>query len=331
MMPGLLRTTDAWAVGRLFSEFRASRGRSDPEARLAYAAELMALMSVEGASDPERGRWLSDLAGIGKPRLARAFGRIGLLGFSFPIWRFPAQRLSAPDGRKLPSLLERFGMRRLDRPTDAEIGRDGIRHDRLGTGYLSADGCVEYRRAYLRISVPESGHLLIRNSSWFWGRDRFLRPAYFSPHDLPAERLLDLTSSDVDDGGLLRPLTDAADWHDAAGKLTRSCDALWKFESALARWLFDGRSLYGSPGFPHLLEHLAARLDAAPGTPPILGFIDPESPPWFPFAALQVDQEVLDELSRRSQAGPLGEFLRLGVSKRAKLALLSGKDGDLPF
>lgn len=357
ILPLLIQESDVGFADMLIDAFEQHRAHAADLSPFPYMAELLALFSLPGADRAKRSRWTAALAG--NPGLEQAwdesiqdlasvFRKVGALGFSFPIWRFLAKRLQSPGRETHPALLEQADMVRLDRTTDTFC--DEHKQDWLGKGYITSSGKaeIEYRRSYLRVSLQNECHLLIRNSSYFWGRDRFDHPAYFSPHPIPAEQLLGLTPLEVDWKKLFLPITSWTLWGEHAGdarrehvfKLCALTAALSGFEANLSNWLCDSRTLpTRSPGFPLLLDYLSAWMRHSQEPLPVLGFIHPELPPWFPYAALKIDGGVLAALLRLREGCDLNRkadsevfrFFETGVSHRAKLVLLSGEQGDLPI
>lgn len=256
--------------------------------------------------------------------------RLGTLAFSFPKWRFPAQSFGGD-----PSLLERFGMTRLERPTDIVDPRGGKSSPDLygrGFAYLEGSIYVELRRAYIVASnrmgrTPAT--IVVRNSSFFFGRDRLEHPAYVCWEPLSVSEVEALTPSDFSPGSLLEP------WHKAFPRafekdpcegLFAVCDLLARvarLEREFERWLRRGgpplrRDYRTSPdGREHLLELIESL--SRSGIPLFLGEIKADYPPWHPIAV----------------ASPSAEgshlFLNPPMPGKTVLALLSGKSGDVPL
>lgn len=106
------------------------------------------------------------------------WARIGTLGLSFTRWQYDAmKRWRGMGPSEKPPLLAASGMFSATpaRKSDARY-HGGFVHNDPATG-LS----VELRRAYIVISKPDLGTLVIRNSSPLFGRDLFAEPAYFNP------------------------------------------------------------------------------------------------------------------------------------------------------
>jgi dephospho-CoA kinase len=103
---------------------------------------------------------------------------IAKVGFSFPIWRFPSI------GGK-SSLLAKFGLNVTEsRVTDHRSEPDKDGHlDNLGNGYYRHKDSQyqELRRSYIVFSDSKLGTLIVRNNNFYFGRDRLLHTAYYSP------------------------------------------------------------------------------------------------------------------------------------------------------
>lgn len=106
------------------------------------------------------------------------WGQLGTLGLSFSRWRFDAMtRWKGLGPQEEPSLLEASGLFTPSPPRlhDGTYQRS-FTHTNPETGL-----CIELRRAYISISQPELGTLVIRNSSQVFGRDLLEEPAYYRP------------------------------------------------------------------------------------------------------------------------------------------------------
>ena len=360
IMPYLFRDSDFLAIDSLSSEW--TKRFSCCSKAFPYSAELITFLGAPKIDDEMRRRWTAAITGnkdlnsiLGKKieDLASVLGAAGIFSFSFPIWRFLSQRLTTPEGESIPALLEYAGMERLARETDIHSDEEGKKVDWLGTGYLTvqSDFEVEYRRAYIRVTAPDEGSLIIRNSSYFFGRDRFEHPAYFSLKSIPSEQLKALTPLDVDGQKKFLPLTSQQFWNsspadvsDAVSKLFTLTKILLEHENNLTKWVFDSHasSPQYSPGFSVLLNNLAERIMYAEVNPgfskyilPVLGFIDPQSPPWFPYHTLEVTKGNLaslsDLLKNENSSDEARIFMRAGQSRKCKLVLLSGTEGDYPL
>lgn len=124
---------------------------------------------------------LYDYTGAGVYHLERIamqnWGRIGTTGLSFSKWQFDAMsRWKGQGPMEQGSLLEASGLFQKipPRKDDATYHGGYFRYDEE-TGIS-----IELRRAYMVISSPNSGTLVIRNSSPVFGRDKLPEPAYYS-------------------------------------------------------------------------------------------------------------------------------------------------------
>lgn len=320
---------------------------------------------------PDRNRWLPEaLALFATPRLSavqkqhmvqRVFGnealslpqshllsqcnaRLGHYGFSFPKWRFTSMR-----GGDTPSLLEQFGMQRLVRENDvrdASLPSSNPQRDELGAGFCwhNNEWYVEYRRGYIVVS-QQTGEtpitLVIRNSSYFFGRDRLPAPVYVSQVPLSPEQLQAINVDMLESSGMFARWQDIAK-HDAAaagkvGKATmQALDYLDAFDANLSHWMAsdgpcahvagagpDHSAATETGGLGALKQFLAARAEAAraSGKPALyVGYVPAGQAPWSP---KQV-QALSDEVAAHPLQGACD-----GVSK-GELTLLSGPQGDLP-
>lgn len=106
------------------------------------------------------------------------WAKIGELGLSFPKWQFDAmQRWRGLGPMQAESMLVKSGQFKTieTRKNDSTFSRGFLRQD-TATGLA-----IELRRAYIVISKPGLGTLVIRNSSPVFGRNLLPEPAYFHP------------------------------------------------------------------------------------------------------------------------------------------------------
>lgn len=261
------------------------------------------LMVLCGARGPGEARLvLGRIAALPRktdpePFLA-ALGGIGRLGFSFPLWRFPAMKVGNT------TLLERAGMLRMSGAGDADLGQAFWWEDDGGWRF-------ELRRACAVATSPPGGPgtLVIRNSSRHWGRDRLAAPAYWTGEDVSFEDLRVLTAAGIAADGRFEPLPGRLlSGGDAAimimiGDLIRRFDA---FDLELSRRVADERELV----------RFAYDLAAEGRAMPWLAAVPADEPPWRPSGAVLLDQALAAGLARLPEGW--------------KAALLSGPDGDLP-
>lgn len=264
--------------------------------------------SMLAALIPAAAAWPEDMA----LQAAQICTRMGAYGFSFPLWRFLAQRAA-----DMPALLEQYGFSRLVRASDvrnAALLRHDPAHDLFGVGFWREDAAwiVEYRRAYLLCACrmpDDAAVVVIRNNSYFFGRDRLPAPVYAAFGAVSSAALQGL-GADSFKSGLLTPWPQALAVRDALGaceKLRRTARLLQRLDSeeqAISGWLCGvGRG--------------AAAAFAAGCAPFYAGLISAQAPPWFPHQVAPVTPEHLATLQVQGAAG-------------TKLAFLSGIHGDFP-
>ncbi len=185
------------------------------------------------------------------------WARIGTLGLSFSRWRFDAMtRWKGVAPQEQCSLLEASG---LFKPTplradDATYHRS-FTHNDPETGLF-----IELRRAYISISQPELGTLVIRNSSHVFGRDLFKETAYYKPDKTytGGEDLVNPEELSLSDGfesvlskRLNRTIETQKEVHAKIGSL------ILAFEKTMERyiaWKCDFKNGLPPPGFEALLS-----------------------------------------------------------------------------
>lgn len=106
------------------------------------------------------------------------WGRLGTLGLSFSRWKFDTMTQWKSSGpMEKPPLLIQSGMFK-----PVPIRADDGMFFRSFVHYDPASGLsIELRRAYIVVSKPGLGSLVIRNSSHMFGRDLLNEPAYYHP------------------------------------------------------------------------------------------------------------------------------------------------------
>ena len=331
LAPKLFINNDLDSSSKLFELFARNRDLSPSNSRYQYYPELFTLLAMQGAPAQLKRQWISALLGpeISKmpdPELdclANALGVIGALGFSFPTWRFLAQKLKLPNGTSLMPLLEIAGMERLFRASDKypTTGAKG-NADWLGAGYCRevAGFYVEYRRSYLAILSAEGRALIIRNSSFYFGRDILEAEAYLSTNPVSKAALQDITPQMLNDRERFLPLTEPELYRQAGQKivsdLSKLTQALLEHNSALFSYLAERNS---SPLFTNLTVRLLA---TGPSGLPVLALIDKGQPPWQPKATLGFAEATPKQLS---------DFAELAQTTNTDLVLLSGAKGDFPI
>jgi len=302
-----------------------------------------------------------------------SWAQIGSLGHSFTRWKYDAMALrnKLSDGTSItlaPSLLEHYGFEFVEKRSD-DPSKDVSTRKIYGSGFILRHGTknfiyeapftgeicrynsktlIEFRRAYLLVSNPEHGTLIIRNSSPLFGRDAFKHPAYWSPRgiengftesdilglddQLVAETFAHILDREVNQQGkglregltfLLNELCgviyDYGKW-----KWDTGIDTAWQTLPDLGAGeesiLIGGNK---SPGFHHvvnLLERISENRD--PGAPQLaLGFFNTALPPWIPFGdpesnMLKITPRILKSLQRLVEGtNSLEELERNGIYK----------------
>lgn len=275
-----------------------------------WLPEAFVLLNTNGLSEQQRSEMTQRIFGASSPELADIGARVGVYGFSFPVWRYLTQCFNGA------TLAERFGMTRLKRDSDMrdETLPEPARH-RFGPGYALEDGntYIEYRRAYILCSQKTdagTATLVIRNNNHYFGRDRLAAPAYVSRQPFTVAELQALTEETLEKS-FMRLQDTGADTRlkDIAALL----DTFDRFESKMQGWL---KSRNGLKHLEAFIEDALTRI--APK--PFIAEIDPARPPWAPQKAQQVTTETARKLSAIFNA----------VSGKKRIALLSGPTGDYP-
>jgi ankyrin repeat protein len=107
--------------------------------------------------------------------------RVGTMGLSFSRWRFDAMQPWKGIGPMAQnSLLESSGLFTPSPPR----GDDATYHRSFQYTDPATGLCIELRRAYITLSQPELGTLVVRNSSHHYGRDLLPELAYYSPEQV---------------------------------------------------------------------------------------------------------------------------------------------------
>lgn len=249
-------------------------------------------------------------------RIVYACARIGTYGFSFPKWRYLTQSF---DGA---SLVERFGMTRLKRDTDTRDPRLPDPHrDELGAGFMwsDRDWYIEYRRAYLVVAEKtdyDPVTLVIRNNSYFFGRDRLPSAVYVSwkNHHDTALRALDAQTlaQDFETLDSFRTPVNVLPDYSKFLRINRALDRLDAFDSALHAWLWND-------GKEHLAAFLQTRLQ---GQVPYVAKMTAHTPPWFTRALQPASPEL-------ASSGALACAFN-SLKTPASLILTTGRRGDFP-
>lgn len=317
----------------------------DPRAAFALAAalpktaaffpEAAMLLNTPGLDDTQR----RAMAQAQDAEEAMINARLGMLGFSFPRWRFTAQGMGGP------SLLEQFGMTRLARTSDRfdPAAPPTPQNDRLGTGFVThgSNGTFELRRSYILCAdrTAEDGiSIVIRNNSWFFGRDRLPAPVYVAWRGLKREELEAVDERTLTGPGPWQAWPAALEDRDGtpprAEKLRRIAGALDHIDDCL----------YSMDSWLHIPEGRAALADTiatacarqqAQGkdTPPFyLTALPAAEAPWQPQASVAATAAIASALRGRNaqEQDELKDLFSRLAQPGMRLELLSGPAGDFP-
>ncbi len=265
-------------------------------------AERMAALLCDGLSD---GQKRDVAAGICADMNFAALAQIGALAFSFPLWRFISQRTQGMD-----SVIEAMGYTRLNRASDLrDAALPDPARDELGVGFVRARGgaYVEYRRSYI-LYASQQGALLVRNSSYFYGRDRLRHAVYIADPQVPQETLENLTATQIDSGALFAPLSTGRGEQAAA-----LVAGFMRHENALHDWVWG-------EGLGVTLDFLRDKLQSRRGMP-YIGIVKKGWPAWTPQRVVALDDGVIDDIARGIYAPQDG----------GRIVMLSGPAGDFPL
>jgi hypothetical protein len=338
-VPGIVMRGDASTACDLL--------RSEKPREQGWLAEGLALLATPGLdAQAQREMLLCLMPGLSATMdetqvttLANSGAQLGMTGFSFPRWRFVAQGFGGS------SLMERFRLTRLQRATDRfdPAQPPTPQNDRFGTGFISHDGAVtiEYRRAYVLIAsrhVGDEATLVIRNSSWFFGRDRLDAPVYAAWQGLSPAQCEALAVQDFAPGGVMTPWTDSmtqAGGPPLPEKIRRTHLLLATFaamETRMDQWL---RGRPGRDQLAALIRHAEGqqRAQGRASAPFYLAALPANSAPWQPEAATPADRTVaraLQSAQPQRMMSLRALFTALAAPDR-HLALLSGPRGDFPL
>ena len=359
--PRILVDNDANAAHQIVTA--ASPNRQD------WLPEAFALLGTKGLSPAQTrdmaksifGDNVTELDDAQISALADITSRIGQTGFAFPAKRFTTQGFAGG-----ASLIERAGFTRHRRASDlrdAALPKSDPQRDELGTGFSRTDHSwhIEQRRAYLLFSdmsadIPVT--LIIRNSSYYFGRDRLKNAAYVSFEKKSSQELLALSAAHIDNPQNFTP------WHDvlnstvaaASDKFARThhaLDVMDAIDCKFSQWL---RTYKGVPrfkssfanldnmfntdgGFTHLRGLLKEMLvlhinDERPASPLYLAQLDPgHVAPWQPHSTCAVNADMLAQLKAAQEGLAIKDdklrklFHPLGARQ---LVLITGQYGDFP-
>lgn len=320
-----------------------------------WLPEALALFNVPGLSQTQRKRMVGAVFSDETPldeataaALADCNARMGRYGFSFPQWRFVSQGF---DGS---ALVEQFGMAKIPRDNDVRdptLPKSTPERDEFGLGFVwgNGDWNVEYRRAYILCSnhcEDNAATLVIRNNSYFFGRDRLPAPFYASFEPIEAETLQTLDTGMLEQSGLFsrwQDITHANQSLPLEEKVRRTqhlLNFLDAFDARLALWLQSPEPINDASSFEvlnnlgtneggqlHLLaflKHMHA-IHAASGklgSPLFMAQIDANMPPWHPNLAVPLSDDLIEQIET-------GSFNM--HEPNTKIVMLSGPNGDWPL
>jgi NH3-dependent NAD+ synthetase len=332
--------------------------------RAGWLPEAFALMGTMGLSPAQTrdmatavfGSKVAELDDAQVAALADITSRIGQIAFSFPAKRFTTQGFTGG-----ASLIERAGFTRQTRSSDvrdASLPKSNPQRDELGTGFTWTDGAwhVEQRRAYVLfsdLSADMPVTLIIRNSSYYFGRDRLKNAAYVSFEKKSPNELLALTAADIDKPQNFMPWQNVPEAAEKLSRVAHALDAMDAIDCKFSQWLRTHKASvkFKSPfppldnlfndggGFAHLrallkdilLQHIR---DEKPASPLYLAQLDAgHAAPWQPHSTCPVTADTLAQLKAAQDGVTIKDdklrklFHPLGARQ---LVLISGKYGDFP-
>jgi hypothetical protein len=288
------------------------------------------------------------------------WAKIGFLAHAFRFWRFDTQ-----GGEE--SLFGKYGFKPMpNRPTDSIFQKGYLFKkeflatvDDMEASASSIDDktLIELRRGYLLVSHPAHGTLVVRNSSYVFGRDTMNKVAYYSPKAMTENDLLTLNPEK--DNRFSSVLND--NYYMSSSQAPKSFDFLLgqvsKLKQDYAHWKFNPEGFDESgqfigdktPGLREILKNvereLGAQLMGGEEKPiPALAFVPPNLPVYEPYSFKDQkgeDQrlfeitperflEIQDSLNGNWSAEKYPNsdwvsFVQSGVNARAELVLVDGK------
>ena len=286
-------------------------------------AESMAVLDTSGLSAAQKREMLAAISPLftgaapdAAAALASVAARSARYGFCFPRWRFLTQRIGDN-----PALMESYGFMRLERATDVrapDLPRHDPARDLFGMGFLYEDAAwtVEYRRAYVLCARrgAAGAALVIRNSSYFFGRDRLAYPLYVAWGDVSPQDLRALDEDSFAIGGIFTPWPAAMAQRpdiaeaDKNQRLSLLLDRLDAEEHARAHWM-------AHDGAVQVKAFIAA------AAPFYMGLNAAGAPPWFPSQVAPASAEHFDSLCGA---------LESAENAAQVITLFSGPAGDYP-
>lgn len=265
-------------------------------------AERMAALLCGGLSETQK----HDIAqGVCADAPAAVLAQLGALAFSFPLWRFISQRTQTMD-----SIIEAAGYTRLTRASDLrDAALPDPARDELGVGFvrITADEYIEYRRSYI-LYASKIGAVLVRNSSYYYGRDRLQHAVYVCDSTVAFDTLQNLTTAQIESGQILKPLTTGQ------GEIVPALVAgFMRHENALHDWGWG-------EGLPVTLDYLRDKLQARRGVP-YIGLVRKNWPAWSPRRVVALDAGVIADIAQGIYAPDVDQ----------RIVMLSGASGDYPL
>jgi hypothetical protein len=284
-------------------------------------------------------------------RITQIWGNLGLLAHAFRFWRFDTA--GGPD-----SLFAKFGFKPSPaRSNDNKYGKgyyiSASTHPELG---LDPGTVIEFRRGYLAVSSPSFGTLIVRNSSFVFGRDTLPHAAYFSPQTYSESELLNL---DPANSSSFKKILDPNLYRDnksIATKLEGLLNQIFKVKKEYGNWKFNPEEFTPTgefigdmtPGMKIMLNNLFNQFaNAEMGlekNPPALAFVHPQRPPTGEYTFedengikqkhFVLDAKRIEELQDRlngtwtPEKYPYSDwvsFIKTGVENKAELILVEDK------
>jgi hypothetical protein len=161
--------------------------------------------------------------------------------------------------------------------------------------------------------------MIIRNSSYYFGRDRMSEAAYVSFEPVSVEELQALEPVQL--GKKYIP------WRDVVNApLSLPLDQRGKRALDLVKGLEDFNLRFNqwqrSEGASEFLDLLAAKVDSAPM---YLGIIEGSAPSWQPTSVQKVTPELIQTLRTKGLEATL-----TGFTAKSRIILMASPNGDLP-
>ncbi len=306
--------------------------------REAWLPEALTLFNTPGIRSSQRRQMLEkifshpSLSLMDAKRLGRISARIGNYGFSFPQWRFLTQQAGDQT-----SLAEQWGMTRLKRITDLrdpQLFPSDPNRDFWGTGFVKEDEewYVEYRRAYILVSRQTAARrstIIIRNNSYYFGRDRLASAVYVSWGQFSPEELKAVSTRELDQSGQFFPLQNMLQKDvllpiaEKADRISELLDYLDAFNLSMEQWL---RSPVGIKKLIGFLKYKSGEVVFG-GKPPLyLAAVSGASPSWSPASIMPLTPQLIVGLER-SQT--LDDLFGSAVSEN-RFVMMAGEKGDFP-